>query len=85
MIKYANKEKKIENHDYTFLKKIQTEGLSEVEFSNVVLDESNNATQSAEEIEFVQSKIKEQKQAGKDRTLNPLGVLFNIKFEESFY
>ncbi|OUT62488.1 MAG: hypothetical protein CBB70_15790 [Planctomycetaceae bacterium TMED10] len=65
--------------------KIQTEGLSEVEFSNVVLDESNNATQIAEEIEFVQSKIKEQKQAGKDRTLNPLGVLFNIKFTPESY
>ncbi len=66
-------------------KKIQTEGLSEVEFSNVVLDESNNATQIAEEIEFVQSKIKEQKQADKDKALNPLGVLFSIKFTPESY
>tara|TARA_Y100001938_G_scaffold151143_1_gene246522 strand:- start:63 stop:5075 length:5013 start_codon:yes stop_codon:yes gene_type:complete len=65
--------------------KIQTEGLSEIEFSNVVLDESNNATQIAEEIEFVQSKIKEQKQAGKDRPLNPLGVLFSVKFTPESY
>jgi len=65
--------------------KIQTEGLSEVQFSNVVLDESNNATQIAEEIEFVQNKIKEQKQAGKDRALNPLGVLFSIKFTPESY
>jgi len=65
--------------------KIQTEGLSEVQFSNVVLDESNNATQIAEEIEFVQSKIKEQKQAGKDRAINPLGVLFSIKFTPESY
>ena len=65
--------------------KIQTEGLSEVEFSNVVLEESNNPSQIAEEIEFVQSKIKEQKQEGKDRTLNPLGVLFNIKFTPESY
>lgn len=65
--------------------KIQTEGLSEVEFSNVVLEESNNATQIAEEIEFVQSKIKEQKQAGKDVAQNPLGVLFRIKFTPESY
>ena len=65
--------------------KIQTEGLSEVQFSNVVLDESNNAAQIAEEIEFVQNKIKEQKQAGKDRALNPLGVLFSIKFTPESY
>ena len=66
--------------------KIQTEGLSEVEFSNVVLDESNNPTEIAEEIEFVQSKIKEQKQTAADPSLNPLSsVLFSIKFTPESY
>jgi len=61
------------------------EGGEEVDFSTEVSIKSNNPKEVAQQIERVQEKIKEQKQTSSDTSLNPLGVLFSIKFTPESY
>jgi len=61
------------------------EGGEEVDFSTEVSIKSNNPKEVAQQFERVQEKIKEQKQTSSDISLNPLGVLFSIKFTPESY
>ena len=56
-----------------------------VDFSIEVSTKSNNPKEVAQQIERVQDERREQKQKSADPSLNPLGVLFSIKFTPESY
>ena len=56
-----------------------------VDFSIEVSTKSNNPKEVAQQIERVQDERREQKQTSADPSLNPLGVLFSIKFTPESY
>ncbi len=56
-----------------------------VDFSIEVSTKSNNPKEVAQQIERVQDERREQKQTSADTSLNPLGVLFSIKFTPESY